>query len=90
MRSRRSSPSSEGSGAAAEEAKVRHNVCSLSNVLGMHGFYVSHADRMLSFDIVYSFKEKQPVTLRQHILEWLQTDYAGYDISIGLDRNYSK
>lgn len=80
----------EGSDAAREEAKVRQYTATLPHVLGMHGFYVNHADRMLSFDIVYSFKEKLPLTLRQQILEWLQTDYAGYDISIGLDRNYSE
>lgn len=78
----------EGTDAACEEAKVREYVMAQDGVKGMHGFYVSHADRMLSFDIVYSFKLKCPISLRQSVAEWLQQDYAGYDINIGLDRVY--
>ncbi|MCQ2227843.1 MAG: cation diffusion facilitator family transporter [Bacteroidales bacterium] len=80
----------EGTEASLEEAKVRRYVTSLDGVLGMHGFYVNHAEKLLSFDIVYSFKVKQPISLRQGVAEWLQNDYASYDITIGLDRNYSE
>ena len=80
----------DGTDAAREEAKVRQYVTSLEGVLGMHGFYVNHTDRVVSFDIVYSFKVKQPITLRRQLKEWLQTDYKDYSIYIGLDRNYSE
>lgn len=79
----------EGTAPAKEEAAVRQYVTQLDGVLGMHGFYVNHTQRVVSFDIVYSFKIKQPLSLRQHIKEHLKADYADYEISIGLDRNYS-
>lgn len=81
---------SEGSPAAQEEQKVRQYVTSLEGVLGMHGFYVDHQDKVLSFDIVYSFRVRRPITLRQQVEAWLQTDYPHYAINIGLDRNYSE
>ena len=80
----------EGSDAAKEEAKVRAHVTGMDGVLGMHGFYVNHNDKVLSFDIVYSFKVQNPISLRQEVIQWLQTDYPSYDINIGLDRNYSE
>ena len=80
----------EGSDAAKEEANVRAHVTGMDGVLGMHGFYVNHNDKVLSFDIVYSFKVQNPISLRQEVIQWLQTDYPSYDINIGLDRNYSE
>lgn len=80
----------EGTDQARQEARIREYVLSLDNVLGMHGFYVDDKKRILSFDIVYSFKESQPITLRKTVKEWLQNDYRDFDIYIGLDRNYSE
>lgn len=80
----------EGSPAVIEEQKVRQYVTSQEGVLGMHGFYVNHEDKLLSFDIVYSFRMHNPISLRQQVMEWLGTDYAGYQINIGLDRNFSE
>lgn len=80
----------DGTPAAMEEAKVREHVMGLDGVLGMHGFHVDHTERVLSFDIVYSFRLSHPITLRNDVKEWLQADYAGYDIYIGLDRNFSE
>lgn len=80
----------DGTPAAVEEAKVREHVTAMEGVLGMHGFYVNHAERILSFDIVYSFKVRQPLTLRQQVLDYLAADYPSYDIHIGLDRNFSE
>ena len=80
----------EGTESAAEEAVVRQHVMQQDGVLGMHGFYVNHQDRLLSFDIVYSFRLSHPITLRTQVTEWLrQHGYADHEIMIGLDRNYS-
>lgn len=76
----------DGTSAAKEEAVIRDYVMAIEGVRGMHGFYVDHKDKVLSFDIVYSYDIKQPLTLRQNVMEWLQTDYSGYNIMIGLDR----
>lgn len=80
----------EGSPEAMEEKSIKEYVSSIDGVLGMHGFYVNHQDKILSFDIVYSFKVTQPITLRQKVLDYMQEKYAGYNISIGMDRNYSE
>ena len=80
----------EGTVAAREEQVVRQHVMAIDGVVGMHGFYVSHDDRQLSFDIVYSFSVANPVELRQQVTDWLLDKYEGYDISIGLDRDYSE
>lgn len=73
---------------AKEEARVRKHVLTLDGVLGMHGFYVNPKEKILSFDIVYSFRHKSPISLRHDVTAWLLPDYEGYDIYIGLDRNY--
>ncbi len=75
---------------ARVEADIRGYVMGIDGVIGMHGFYISHLDKMLSFDIVYSFKVSQPISLRAKVVEWLRGKYADYDISVGLDRNYSE
>lgn len=80
----------EGSGARHEEEIVRQYVNTLEGAIGMHGFYINHEDKMLSFDVVYSFSLARPISLREHLTEWLQEKYAGYDINIGLDRNFSE
>lgn len=80
----------ENSEAGKEEAQIRNYVMRYDGVVGMHGFYVNHDDKILSFDIVYSFKVKQPIALRTEIKNWVQQLYADYDINIALDRNYNE
>lgn len=80
----------EGTEEAKEEQRIRAYVNDMDGVLGMHGFYVNHTDKILSFDIVYSFKVAQPITLRERVTEWLASSYKDYDINIGLDRNFSE
>lgn len=80
----------EGSEASKAEEVVRKYVMKQDGVVGMHGFYINNDDKILSFDIVYSFKVHHPITLRSHIIEWLRNDYQDHNIYIGLDRNYSE
>lgn len=80
----------EGSMPALEEEKVRKYVMSQDGVLGMHGFYVNHDDRHLSFDIVYSFKVRTPISLRDGVKSWIHSQYPGYEVNIGMDRNFSE
>lgn len=78
----------EGSEAALEEDKVRGYVMAQDGVQGMHGFYVSHEDKVISFDIVYSFKVSTPISLRDTVKEWVLAHYPGYAVHIGMDRVY--
>lgn len=80
----------EGTPEAMEELTIRNMVMAMPGILGMHGFYVNHEDKIVSFDIVYSFKEKTPLTLRKQITDNLAETYTGYYINVGLDRNYSE
>ena len=80
----------EGSDEARIEQKVREYVTGLAGVTGMHGFYISHKEKMISFDIVYSFKMRHPLTLRKEVAHWLKEQYPDYYLSIGLDRNFSE
>lgn len=73
---------------AKAEDEIRQFVINIEGVVGMHGFYISYQDKMLSFDIVYSFEVTQPISLRAKVIEWLKEKYADYDISVGLDRNF--
>lgn len=77
-----------GTPQAQEEARIRQHVLGLEYVEGLHGFHVDTEARILSFDIVYSFGLKNPISLRNQVIEWLKPDYEGYDIYIGLDRKY--
>lgn len=78
-----------GSPVAAEEARIREHVMSMEGVTGMHGFYSDSQEKILSFDIVYSFEVGKPLSLRDEITEWLKPQYSDYEILVGLDRNYS-
>lgn len=76
---------------AEVEKELRHHVLAMDGVLGMHGFYLSDAERIISFDIVYSFRHHNPITLRETVAAHLRSiGYDGYDIYIGLDRNFSE
>lgn len=80
----------EGTEEAETEKHIREYVTQQDGVLNMHGFYISHDDKAISFDIVYSFKVHNPVKIRENVKEWLKKAYADYDINIGLDRNFSE
>lgn len=76
---------------AEVEKQLRHHVLSMDGVLGMHGFYLSDSDRVISFDIVYSFRYPNPITLRDAVTSHLRSvGYEDYNIYIGLDRNFSE
>lgn len=80
----------EGTHEAEVEKQVRKMVLSHDGALNMHGFYINDMEKMISFDIVYSFKLHTPVSLRNEVEEQLRKDYPEYDINIGMDRNYSE
>lgn len=80
----------EGTPEALEEVAIRNMVMAMPGILGMHGFYVNHEEKMISFDVVYSFDVQNPLTLRNQIVEELAVNYPGYYTSVGLDRNYSE
>lgn len=80
----------EGTHEAEVEKEIRKYVLSHNGVLNMHGFYISDEEKMISFDIVYSFKLHTPMSLRNEIAQKLIKDFPGYDINIGMDRNYSE
>lgn len=79
-----------GGDIAETEGRIREYVLKQDGVLGMHGFFLDQDKKILLFDIVYSFRLQQPVSLRQQIYEWLQNDYSDYTIIINLDKNYSE
>lgn len=80
----------EGTPEAEAEKAVREHVTALDGVLGMHGFYMDPDLKVLSMDIVYSFKMKKPSELRAEVCGWLEKSYPGYECLVGMDINYSE
>lgn len=60
-----------------------------ANVLTFHAFYVDKDRKTMTFDIVVSFDEEDPILLKKEIEQKLGTIYEGYSIFISVDTDFS-
>ncbi len=68
--------------------EVSEIVFAHKGVLQMHGFYIDEKEKMVSFDIVVAFKEKEE-NLYEKIYDEIQNKYKNYTIDITLDIDVS-
>ena len=55
----------------------------------MHGFYVDIEERTVSFDVIFSFDEENPLDKIETIKKKLKEKYPQYTYSIILDTDIS-
>ena len=64
-------------------------VFSHKEILQMHGFYLDEKEKIISFDIIISFKEKDKDAIYQVIYDEVKNKYNDYEIDITLDMDIS-
>ena len=69
--------------------KIKEVVKTYPGILQMHGFYINHTTRYISFDIVMSFDTKNKKEIRDELTQKLQKFYPDYDINITIDYDFS-
>lgn len=74
--------------------KMRENVSRIAvaydNVHQVHGFYVNKNDKIMRFDMVFSFDEKDRRSLYNKVIDDLKKEYPEYEISAGMDSDFNE
>ena len=55
----------------------------------MHGFYVDDDKKVIAFDLIFDFEEKNPEKVRDDIISKIKEKYSKYDFMVILDRDFS-
>lgn len=58
-------------------------------ILQMHGFYVDEEQKMVSFDIIVDFDEKDKEKIKEGVIKQIKEKYPEYDYIVILDSDYS-
>lgn len=64
-------------------------VNSYSTIKEMHGFYVDNTKKIISFDLVFDFKENERHKIIEKIKNDIESKYTDYEVYIVLDADYS-
>ena len=59
------------------------------NTSQLHGFYVDRETQTISFDLIFDYKEKNVITLRDEISKELNKIYPNYKFNILIDNDFS-
>ena len=68
---------------------VQKEVLSYENIKQIHGFYVDQERKIISFDVIVDFKDKDSAKLINDIKEKLQQEYPDYQFIIIEDKDFS-
>ncbi len=68
---------------------VKKQIAQFSVILQMHGFYVEHQMKVVSFDIIIDFQEHNPKAVADTIRSHLSEQYPDFQFYINLDQDYS-
>ena len=69
------------------EQQIRSITSSKEGVLQTHGLYIDRNEHIVNFDIIVDFAIKDPITLRNKVLQEVQALLPDYRISINIDRD---
>lgn len=70
--------------------KVRKIALSHEHVNQIHGFYVDTKEKVIRFDMVISFDEKNRGELYRHVIEDLKKEFQDYEISANMDSDFNE
>lgn len=77
----------------SEYSKIKQDLFNVvkqyENVIQTHGFYVDSNTDIVTFDIVVSFKEKNPELIKQEIESKMKELYPDYQFFANIDADYS-
>ncbi|MDO4967509.1 MAG: cation diffusion facilitator family transporter [Candidatus Saccharibacteria bacterium] len=69
--------------------KIEKLIKKYPSILQMHGYYVDSEKKLISFDLVFDFKEKETSKLIEEIREKIAEEYPKYTVNIVLDTDFS-
>lgn len=71
---------------------IMNKALTYPDVLEMHGFYVNDAEKEIRLDLVMGFAQKYRHIVEEYnaVLSYIREIKPGYNVQIGLDRNFSK
>lgn len=69
--------------------KIEKLIKKYPGILQMHGYYVDSDKKLISFDLVFDFKEKDVVKITTEIKELIEEEYPKYTVNIVPDTDFS-
>jgi len=69
--------------------KISKIVHSYETVIQMHGFYINEKDKMINFDVIIDFADKERDETFKKIHEQIQKEFPDYKLNITLDYDIS-
>ncbi|MBP5216841.1 MAG: cation transporter [Bacilli bacterium] len=81
-------------GSDAESAEIKKTLETIikeeKNIIQMHGFYVEKEKKIVSFDLIFSFEERNPAAKVEEIQKAMQIQFPDYHFYIVIDRDFSE
>ncbi len=74
---------------AALKEDLENIIKKYENILGLHGFYVDEKEKNIMFDLIISFEEKDPESVKSNVIKELKEKYPNYIYSVIIDSDYS-
>ena len=68
---------------------IKNVIKSYNNILQIHGLFINEEEKIISFDIIYDFEEKNPEKINNEIIDKLKKIYKDYSITIIIDKDIS-
>ncbi|MDN5552741.1 cation diffusion facilitator family transporter [Prevotella sp.] len=69
------------------QKQMRAVIAKYKNIMQMHGLYIDRELKIIQFDILVSFIEKDALKLRQKVITDINEIFPGYEIEINIDRD---
>ena len=69
------------------QKQMRTVIAKYKNIMQMHGLYIDRELKIIQFDILVSFIEKDALGLRLNVIKDINKIFPDYEISINIDRD---
>ena len=68
---------------------IKEEIKKYSNIINLHGFYIDTDYNTVTFDLIFSFDEKNPNLIANNIKDVLKEKYNKYEFNIIIDSDIS-
>lgn len=69
------------------QKQIRTVIAKYQNIMQIHGLYIDRKLKIIQFDILVSFMEKDALKLRDKVITGINEIFPDYDIEINIDRD---
>ena len=71
------------------ENKIKEILNNYDNIKELHGLFIDDNKKILSFDLIFDFKELHPNDVKNDIIKKIKNLYPDYQVIVILDRDFS-